>query len=333
MKPTIYDVAKKAGVSITTVSKVINNTGSISEKTRKKVLKVMEEMDYYPSGIAAALTVKKTYTIGALLPDISNPFFAEMAKSLENSAREHGYSIIFCSTDYLIEREKEYLDLLFKKQIDGLIIAIEPTDSDMIQKLQKKHLPHLLLSVDNPVLRTSIVSTDDRLGGYLAGNYLLEKGHREVSVIYEDNRSSSRYRLKGFMEAFENANLNVNKNLIIPSKSKMEEAREAARIILKREKKPTALFATTDLIATVFINEARKLNIAVPDGISVIGYDNTIYAELCEPGLTTIAQPVTDLATYAIRMLLETMEKPDLPKAKILLTPKLLERESVKDIN
>src|SRR4051794_30490918 len=128
MKPTIYDVAEKAGVSIATVSKVVNNTGRISEKTIKKVQAIMKELEYQPSSVAAALTGKRTFTIGVLVPDIANPFFAEVARALENNARETGYAIIICSTDYQSKREQEYLELLIKKQVDGIIIATETND-------------------------------------------------------------------------------------------------------------------------------------------------------------------------------------------------------------
>src|SRR3954467_4949485 len=158
MKPTIYDVAEKAGVSIATVSKVINDTGRISEETRNKVLKIMRELEYQPSSVAAALTGKQTFTIGVLVPDISNAFFAEVARALENNAREMGYSIILCSTDYQIEREQDYLELLVKKQVDGIVIATEPKD---VEKLKNLHVPCVLFSIDHLALDSHVVTTDD----------------------------------------------------------------------------------------------------------------------------------------------------------------------------
>jgi len=139
MRPTIYDVAERAGVSIATVSKVLNNTGNISDRTKKKVIKVMQELGYHPNSLAAALTGKKTFTIGVLVPDIANPFFAEVSRALENYARETGYAIILCSTDYQLEREQYYLDLLMKKQVDGIIIATEPKDLNAFQTLQSRY--------------------------------------------------------------------------------------------------------------------------------------------------------------------------------------------------
>ncbi|WP_163182739.1 LacI family DNA-binding transcriptional regulator [Neobacillus sedimentimangrovi] len=332
MKPTIYDVAEKAGVSIATVSKVVNNTGHISEKTRKKVMKIMEELEYQPSSLAAALTGKKTYTIGVLVPDIANPFFAEVARALENNARETGYSIILCSTDYQLEREQEYLELLLKKQVDGIIIATELKELKALQKLRSRNIPFILFSIDHLSLSAHVVTTDDLRGGYLAGCYLLEKGHRKMAMITEMERPSGRLRLEGFKQALADQKIELDSNAIINAKSKIEDAKLAAQKILQMKERPTAVFASTDLIAAVFINEARKAKVLVPKHISVIGFDNTIYAELSDPGLTTIAQPISDLARYAIQQLLEAIEEPSMPGRRIMLTPTLVERESVKDL-
>lgn len=333
MKPTIYDVAEKSGVSIATVSKVVNNTGRISSKTKQRVTKIMEELDYHPNSLAAALTGKKTFTIGVLVPDIANPFFAEVARALENTARENGYTIILCSTDYQRDREHDYLELLFKKQVDGIIIATEPYDLKMFKKLHNRNMPFLLFSIDHMSFSYHVVTTDDVRGGYLAGSYLLEKGHRHVAMITELGRSGGRLRLDGFRQSLADGGVTLDNDLVIHSLSKIDEAKEAAQQILKLEEKPTAVFASTDLIAAVFINEARKANVSIPNDISVIGFDNTVHAEIVDPGLTTIAQPIPELAHYAIHQLLQSVESPDITGRRIMLTPKLIERDSVKDIN
>ncbi|MFY0760249.1 LacI family DNA-binding transcriptional regulator [Metabacillus dongyingensis] len=333
MKLTIYDVAEKAGVSIATVSKVLNNTGRISNKTRNRVMEIMQELEYQPSTVASALTGKKTFTIGVLVPDISNPFFAEVARALENSARETGYAIILCSTDYQREREQDYLELLLKKQVDGIIIATEPKGWKVLNKLQSKSIPLLMFSIDHPSFASHVVTTDDVRGGYLAGRYLLDKGHTKVAVIAELNRASGLLRLQGFKHSLADEGINLDENDVVYSKSKIEEAKAAARQILKLEVKPTAVFASTDLIAAIFINEARKAKVAIPNDISVIGFDNTIHAELADPGLTTIAQPIEELAQYAIQKLLLSIGNPDMPGHRIMLAPELVERHSVRDLN
>ncbi|MCK1993539.1 LacI family DNA-binding transcriptional regulator [Peribacillus muralis] len=333
MKPTIYDVAKEANVSIATVSKVINNTGRIGEKTKNRVLDIMKELEYQPSSLAVALTGKKTFTIGVLVPDIANPFFAEVARALENNARKSGYALILCSTDYQLERENDYLELLIKKQVDGLIIATEPKDLKQFKNLNNRKIPFVMFSFDHLALESNVVTTDDIRGGYLAGRYLWEKGHRNIAVITETQRASGHLRLEGFKQSFVDEGMDFSNTLVIQAKSKIEEAKEAAHQILKMEKLPTAVFATTDLIAAVFINEARKAKVSVPHDLSVIGFDNTIHAEMVEPGLTTIAQPITDLARYAIHQLMESIEKPDMPAHRMMLAPTLIERESVRDLN
>ncbi|MCF7621271.1 MULTISPECIES: LacI family DNA-binding transcriptional regulator [Bacillaceae] len=333
-QPTIYDVAEKAGVSIATVSKVVNNTGRISDKTRSKVTEIMQELEYHPSTVAAALTGKRTFTIGVLVPDISNPFFAEVARALENHAREIGYAIILCSTDYQLEREHDYLELLIKKQVDGIIIATEPKNRKIFKKLHIRNIPLLMFSVDHPsFVETNVVTTDDVRGGYLAGRYLLANGHRHVAVIAELNRASGCLRLEGFKQSLLDEGISLNEEHVIHSKSKIEEARKAAKEILRLEDRPTAIFAATDLIAAIFMNEARKENVFIPNEISVIGFDNTIHAELADPGLTTIAQPIDELACYAINQLLMSIEQPNRSGHRIMLAPLLIERNSVRDLN
>ncbi|WP_026575826.1 LacI family DNA-binding transcriptional regulator [Bacillus sp. UNC438CL73TsuS30] len=333
MKPTIYDVAEKAGVSIATVSKVVNNTGHISDKTKKKVMKIMEELEYQPSSLAAALTGKKTFTIGVLVPDISNPFFAEVARALENNARERDYTIILCSTDYQKEREQDYMELLLKKQVDGIITATEPKDVSAFQKLRNRHIPLLMFSIAHLALSSHVVTTDDLRGGYLAGRYLLDHGHRNIAMITEIERPSGRLRLEGFKQALSDEGIELDDHLVIHAKSKIEDAKSAAKQILQMKQKPTAIFASTDLIAAVFLKEARKANISVPHEISVIGFDNTVHAQIADPGLTTIAQPINELAHYAIGQLLESIENPEMQGRRIMLTPTLVERESVRDLN
>jgi LacI family transcriptional regulator, purine nucleotide synthesis repressor len=332
MKPTIYDVAEKAGVSIATVSKVVNNTGRISEKTRNKVVKIMRDLDYQPSSVAAALTSKQTFTIGVLVPDISNAFFAEVARALENNAREMGYSIILCSTDYQIEREHEYLELLQKKQVDGIIIATEPEDWEAYKILQKRDIPHLMFSVDSLGFSSHIVTTDDVRGGYIAGRYLLEMGHTEIAIIAEQNRASGRMRLEGFKKSLAEEGIILKDKWALHAMSKIEDAQAAAKKIFQMENRPTAVFATTDLIAAIFIKEARKAHIRIPNDLSIVGFDNTIYAELTDPGLTTIAQPKQELAQFAVDQLLKLIRNPKIPQQRILLSPMLVERDSVRNI-
>ena len=332
MKPTIYDVAEKAGVSIATVSKVINQTGRISEKTINKVNQVMDELDYQPSSVAAALTGKKTYTIGVLVPDISNPFFAEVARAFENSAQGSGYTLILCSTDHQTKREHEYIDLLFKKQVDGIIIATELNDYKLVKKIVNRDLPLVLFTVDHPSITTHVVTTDDMRGGYLAGSYLTQKGHTSLTIMMEKDRKSSLGRLNGFKQALTDSGISLDDDAIISCYSTVEDSKRASKELLNLPNRPTAVFACTDLIAICLMNEARKQGLSIPEDLSIIGFDNTIYAEIADPGLTTIEQPIKQMAACTFEQLLKTMEMKEHAKQKITIIPQLVERSSVKNI-
>lgn len=184
MKPTIYDVAKKAGVSISTVSKVLNNTGNLADKTRKKVQETMQELNYQPS--VTASVKKRIQTVGLLIPSIANPFMAEIARSIENHLKRHGYSLMICSTDNDIKNELEYISILKQKYTDGIIVATGLKKEKSIKELVKTNLPMALLSRDVPSLAVDTVLVDDYLGGYEATKHLIDLGHEKIAMITED---------------------------------------------------------------------------------------------------------------------------------------------------
>ena len=332
MKPTIYDVANKAGVSISTVSKVLNNTGHVRKETREKVWHAIEQLNYQTNRIAAALAGKGTNTIGVLVPNIPTPFFAELIQTLEKCAREINYTLIICSSGQNQEQEKLQLELLLMKQVDGIIIAAEPHDWKLFQRLHDQNFPLILLTVDYPWIFEDIIATDDIRGGYLAGSYLIKMGHTRLAIILEKDLLSGRNRLEGFEQAIENANLELAPEYIVSTLPVLDEIRTASRKLLTMEQKPTAVFTTTDFIASIFISEALKLNISVPDDISVIGYDNTINAQLIYPNLTIVSQPFDELAEQAITKIYESITQPKQQSIRMLLTPKLIERDSVRRI-
>lgn len=267
-----------------------------------------------------------------LVPDISNPFFAEVARAFENSARESGYTLILCSTDHQTKREHEYIDLLFKKQVDGIIIATELNDYKLVKKIVNRDLPLVLFTVDHPSITTHVVTTDDMKGGYLAGQYLTQKGHISLTIMMEKDRKSSLGRLTGFKQALTDSEVSLEEDAIISCYSTVEDSKRASKELLSLPNRPTAVFACTDLIAICLMNEARKQGLSIPEDLSIIGFDNTIYAEIADPGLTTIEQPITQMAACTFEQLLKTMEMKAHAKQKITIIPQLVERSSVKDI-
>jgi len=325
MKPTIYDVAEKAGVSIATVSKVINNTGRISDKTRKKVNLIMSELNYHPSFVASALTGKRTQTIGLLIPNIANPFYSEFARNLEDRAHELGYSIVICSTDYNEEKEKKYVSLLMRKQVDGFIITSGFTNVGLIQEVIDQKIPVALIAYSIPTLSLNSIGIDDYKAGYQATAHLAELGHKRIAVIAETVQSSND-RVRGYKDALKEYQLEFDINLYIETKATVEDGEIATDKLLNVEEPPTAIFAFNDILAIGTMQCAKKRGLSIPENLSVIGCDNTILALI--PSLTTMGQPLREMGYEAADILIEEIEGKKTRKHQILLSPELVIRDS-----
>ncbi len=327
MKVTIYDVADRAGVSIATVSKVINNTGNMREETRKRVKKVIEEMDYHPNLMASALTGKGTRTLGLLVPDISNPFFSAMARYIEDCSHERGLSVIMCSIDGSVEKERKYIELLQSKQVDGIIVASTFHDKALLRDLVKKGIPIVMLAYDDASLEVSIVSVDDFKGGYEAASHLFTKGHREVSIIAEHAHSSD-LRIYGFRVAFEARGITFDERNVKRVTASIANGKAFIEEVLQGDKKkiPSAIFACNDLLAIGVIQGATERGIRIPEELAIVGFDNTILATTTIPGLTTVAQPFIEMANKTVDVLLEEIQEKKRLKKRILFDPELIVR-------
>lgn len=327
MKVTIYEVAEEAGVSIATVSKVINNTGNMREETRERVMKTIKELDYHPNLMASALTGKGTQTLGLLVPDISNPFFSAMARHIEDCAHDHGMSVIMCSMDDDIDKEKKYIELLQRKQVDGFIIASTFHDKELIKGLIKKGIPIVMLAYDDDSLDASIVTVDDFKGGYEAASHLYSNGHRNIAVIAEYTNSSD-LRIYGFRVALEARGITFNEHSIFKTTASIENGKTCFKLIQQQidNDSPTAIFACNDLLAIGVIQGATERGMQIPRDLAIIGFDNTILATTTVPGLTTISQPIADMAERTVEILINTIEKKNSVKKRVLFNPELIVR-------
>lgn len=329
MKATIYDVAKEAGVSIATVSNAINGKGKVSSKKREQIFEIMKKLNYQPSVIASALMGKKTYTLGLLIPDISNPFFAEVARAIEDQAHLSGYSVIICSTDNKDERVERYISLLEQKSVDGMIIATGVDNPDILAGLEARNVPIVMLSRENDALSVDAVVADDYVGGMMAGRHLTELGHRRMAVLSENRKvSSSRERLRGFKQALAERQIPFDDADIVICEHKVEEGKRAALALLGRPEKPTALFCCNDLLAIGAMQGAKELGVRVPEELSIVGFDNTILAEVTDPPLTTVAQPIAGMGKQAFQLLIEKLTEDDAARQRIVLRPELVVRGS-----
>ncbi|WP_078409872.1 LacI family DNA-binding transcriptional regulator [Priestia abyssalis] len=331
MTVTIYDVAKTAGVSIATVSKVLNNTGRISEKTRQNVLRVTKNLNYQPNLMASALMGKKTKTIGLLIPDLANPFFSELARNIEDSAQELGYNLIICSTDYLSEKETKYISLLRQKNVDGFILASGFEDLKKVEDLIKEEIPVSIVARDFPTVPVNTVAIDDFVGGYRATSYLIGLGHENIGIIARDVWSN-RERVRGYKQALEENNLKAPSYFEYAQESNIAWGKRITKKYLNNNNVPTAIFACNDLLTIGAIQAAKENGLLVPEQLSVVGFDDTAIASVIDPPLTTIAQPIQVMGREIMKLMIDMIENKKKDKIRITLMPELIERKSTAKI-
>lgn len=331
MKTTIYDVAEKAGVSISTVSRVINNTGQISDKTRKKVLEVIESMEYQPSLVASALTGKRTGTIGLIIPDVANPFFAEIAREIEDQCRESGFSLLICNTENNPDTEEMYLDLLKQKSVDGLIIGTITRNPYVKDEYLQEDFPVARIAYDQRDWRIDAVLVDYFLGGHQAVTHLVQLGHKRLAIM-TGNRShaGNKFCYEAFCQVIAENKLALHEEWLIETDSTLEDGRQKALEILSSSDRPTALFASCDSLAIGVYQAAKTMGLRIPEDLSVVGFNNTILASVVDPPLTTIAQPIQEMSRKVMELLMREMEGEKLIKKRVFLAPELIVRSSTK---
>lgn len=329
MKTTIYDIAKAAGVSIATVSKVINGTGRISTETRERVNEIMQELDYQPSVVASALTGKSTFTIGLLIPDLANPLYAEIARSVEDRGRELGFNLVMCSTDNNPKREGNYISFLKQKRVDGIIISTGISNEDVLGNIVEQKIPVALVTKDMPGLNADSVKVDDFSGAYQAVKHLVDLGHRHIAFLTEDlNLQSSKERARGYRYALKEADIDAGSQFCIESVSSVQEGKRHALAMLQAEHSPTAIFASNDLLAIGVVQAAKELRLTIPWDVSVIGYDNTMLASIIDPPLTTVSQPIAQMGRQVMDLVIQEVRGEKQDKQRIVLMPELIVRQS-----
>ncbi|MCM3255521.1 MULTISPECIES: LacI family DNA-binding transcriptional regulator [Priestia] len=327
MKITIRSVAQEAGVSIATVSKVINHTGKISEKTKKKVFIAMEKLNYKPDAAAASLRGKRTKLIGLLVPDISNPFYSEIARSIEDRSHEIGLNVMMCNTDNDVKKEKTYLSLLTSQRVDGVVVASAFRSTNLLEEMINKGVPSVLIASEIPSLSMNTVTVDDYKGGYLATSYLLSLGHKKIGIISEDVRSNTP-RLTAYKDTIQEAQLPIRDEYIIKTEATIQKGYESAKQLLSLNDKPTAIFACNDLLAAGVIQAAKEANLNLPEDLSIVGFDNTVLSTTTSPMLTTVSQPIKEMGAKVVDLLLQEMEESKPHKERLLLSPELVIRQS-----
>lgn len=329
MRPKLTDVAKKAGCSPTTVSRVINNYGYISQKTKDRVFAAMKELNYQPNTLARSLQGKKTKMIGVIFPAITNPFFAELVAKIEEQLSKNDYKMILCDANLGdSEKEKRYLQMLEANQVDGIIAG---SHNLPVEEYNKTGLP--IVSFDRDLSdQIPIVSSDNYYGGFLATEALIKAGCKNIYFIgnAQKNGHPTFKRFSGYTDAIKKAGLQVHTSQSTFYESPVEKTM-ALRELLTESKQIDGVFCSDDLTAILLIKQAKVLGIRVPEDLKIIGFDGTSLVQTYEPELATVVQPISDLANMLVKLLYKRIEDPEKPieKHSYILPVKLLNNATI----
>jgi LacI family transcriptional regulator len=330
---TIREVAESAGVSYATVSHVINNTRLVSPETRGRVLAAMTALNYRPNALARSLRQGKTNTIGLVLPDSANPFFAEISRSIEDETFKKGYSVFLCNTELDIQRELFYVDVLSKRQVDGIIFVAAGDQADSLDFLLSRNMPVVMIDRDLPNVEVDAVLTDHQLGGYLATHHLLELGHTRIACIAGPSSiTPSAERMIGYRQALEEAGLPFDEKLVLRGDYHAQSGMDITHTILQMNPRPTAIFALNDLMALGALRAAAEAGCSVPSDLAVVGYDDLELSHFTNPPLTTIAQPKKEIGAQAVDLLVDRMSRKDRAPSRVVLPPELIVRRSTQTL-
>jgi len=331
MNPTINDVAKRAGVSTTTVSHIINGTRYVSDELKVKVEAAIRELGYRPNSLARGLRRGESKTLGLIVPDNSNPFFAEILRSIENIGYEHGYAVILCNSDGDIKKEISYTELLVAKQVDGIVFITTNNSCEHLQQLTEAGIPIVVIDRDIPLKGSDVLLVDDFQGGYAAARYLIELGHTRIACIGGPSPlTPSADRVNGYRQAMQEAGHPILPEWIVAGDFQFSGGEAGIRQLMALSSRPTAVFACNDMMALGALRGLREMGLSVPRDLSLVGFDDVSLSSVVSPALTTIGQPVKEISEIAFQLLIDRISKKtdEFPEKRIVLPTKLIVRES-----
>lgn len=326
---TIRDVAALAGVSATTVSHVLNGTRHVEPATAARVRRAVDELGFRPNALAASMRGGPTRTVGLVIPDIANPFFANLARAIEDATFERGYSAILCNSDGDASKEARYIDILLRKKVDGLLLISAGLSSERLRDILRAAPPVVVIDRELEGLPVPQILVDNQQGGRLAGEYITSLGHRCIAVIAgADVLRPSARRLDGFREALAAAGVELRRDLIARGNFQAAGGRAAMLDLMARERGVTAVFAENDMMAIGALGAAQHAGIRVPADLTILGFDDISFSAAVTPELTTVAQPIEELAATATRLLFARLADRQAPPERIILPVSLVVRGS-----
>lgn len=334
---TMRDVAERAGVSIKTVSRVVNSSPEVSDETRRRVSEIIEQMAYRPNIVARSLHTRRTHIIGLVVPDITDPFWPEVVHGVQAQARESGYNVILATSGEDPEEELLHIELFLQKQVDGIILCSSRGDTDHL--LHIANMAEHIVLVNRSVGRlpgTGSVKVDNTQGAYLGTRYLLDQGYRRVACLCGPSHwESSKQRYRGYQMALQEKGLPLDPRLVtwlppevFQAAERMEEAMRLATLLLEADPAIDALFVHDDVVAFGVLKLCRLKSLDVPEDIAIVSFDDILLASMVYPPLTTVAIPKQELGAQAMKLLEDLADGNGLQDAEVVIEPYLVVRES-----
>jgi len=323
------DVAEAAGVSITTVSHVVNGTRGVSDELRVRVLKVAQELGYRPNVLARGLRKGQSKTLGLIIPDSSNAFFGEVARGLERKSYSLGFSVMLCNTDGEPSREVVYIEMLMSKQVDGVALVSAGDNIKTVSVLRALKIPFVVVDRHVSGEEMDEVLVDNLQGGKLATEYLLSLGHTRIGCVSGPSILTPTVdRVRGYQQSLEAAGIEADETLIVKGDFQCGGGYRGTQFLLSLPEPPSAVFVCNDLMAIGAISAACAAGLQVPRDLSIVGFDDIALASFINPALTTVAQPKEDIGSVAADLLVQRILNRDIPPRKYVLPTELVVRGS-----
>lgn len=332
MNITIYDVAREANVSMATVSRVVNGNPNVKPATRKKVVEVIDRLGYRPNAVARGLASKKTTTVGVIIPDISSPFFAELARGIEDIATMYKYNIILSNSDQNIDKELHLLNTMLGKQVDGIVFMGGNIKAEHVEEFKKSPVPIVMAGSIEESGEIPSVNIDYEQASFDAVSAFIEKGHKEIAFVSGPFHEpiNKLKKLEGYKRALAEAGIEYKDEFVIEGDYTYDSGIEAIERILELQVKPTAILVGSDEMALGVVHGAFDRGFNVPDDFEVISSDNTRMTLMVRPQLTTIVQPLYDIGAVAMRLLTKYMNKESVDQNIVVLPHRIENRKSTK---
>jgi len=333
MSSTLKDIADRTGVSVSTVSRVLHDNSKkykITEETQEKVKQAAKDLRYRINTLARGLRMQKTYEIGVIVPDIANPFFSSVIKSLASELRKGGYNFIVYDADEDISIERSAIKSLMEKRVDGLIIASVGQEFSHIQKIIDANIPLVIIDRCFDLLEVDSVSVDNVKGSLFAVNHIIKEGHTRIAFIQGlPGTYATETRLQGYKQALHDAGIQIDEQLIVGNDFRSLNGYIETKHLLALKNPPTAIFSASDLITLGVLEALREEKKEIPQEISLVTFDDPYFTKYLSPAITAVAQPIERMVEIAVNLLFRRMHNPGEQSHRILLEPTLVVRDSV----